>query len=316
MQYYLNTGFYIFKVNFLGVFFCVVKVFLRFIQLFFSVIDSRPTEAAQNIPRKSWLWNRSFEVSDSAALPVPDKGNQHPAHNHFNSFARQHTENRLHSFNGLAFSSLIVPSTVSPKLQQHPEPLKIQRLPLRDATRAHREALQGSRLYASLNEERRDSPVMRLSGEEGKTIASDHFERFDSLTDMEAENFLHEQLHRDAVREPDERVFEDQFPNVEEAVASTSIPNSTTSQTSSSKESKRNSEARLRGIFQDLVRQLGLVVSDSASDYKMDVNISLRKVLKRSKRIVNNRHLYVAENSGQDARRSDPQITLNLQITL
>ena len=272
---------------------------------FFAVIDIRPsTEAAAiNKSREVWLWDRYFDVAVSTVSTSADESHSSSI-NSFNDSRRKRV-----------ISNVVRPTSAIPKLHHRSKPKKIRRFPDVNETSVHGEALEENARYASLDEERVDISLLRLSGEEGETIASDHFENIDTLTDSEALSFL--QAHLQQQTSPNkEKVLENRFLLDGSDSRHRSITTEATQSVADAEVEAPDHEANLRSLFQQLVREVGLTVTDS-SNYNMDVSIKLHKLLKRSKRIVNNRHLYNLETENAIATAdNESKVTLNLQISL
>jgi len=297
--------------------FCFLSItVIIFLFFFFAVRNIAPTEAtADKISSEEeiWLWNHRFGAANSVSSSVenltPTKHSNHP-----NSSDEERSN---HFLNQSDIPNFFNHTTVAaPKLHHRPKPKEIQQIPKFDAS-VRGEALEGSERYAPLNEERVDHPLSRLSGEEGETIAANHFQNFGALTDSEVERFLQAHSHRESLQSREE-TFEDTSLSVDapqKSIITQTTPLSTI--TASEDNVTPNHAANLKNLFRELVRQVGLTVSDSSnSNYNMDVNIKLHKALRRSKRIVNNRYLYDTEIANELPNDNEPKITLNLQITL
>ena len=269
---------------------------------------SKTAKTSAVFPEDVWNWSNHFRPLTAAPSLAYEELEELDIQNQ-NGYGRHHIDMNVPPTTSTPIASL-TPTTVSSRLLSYrTRPFEIKKV-LAFEHPEQREALEEVIRYMPEHVPV-DNPVSQLMGEEGETIAANHFQNLETLTNDEAEKFLLSQSlnHRSSHKSKNSR----QVPSFFTPRPSRTVP--TTPQTVST---APDSKTKLRSLLYELVHQMGNVVSSSSSDdqFDMDVNINIRKRHKRTKRIVNNRESDDSAPQNTDDYSMQPKISLNLQINL
>ena len=191
----------------------------------------------------------------------------------------------------------LVPTTTPkyPRLVFLTPPTVIRKIPSKTNTNAKADSLQETKRYMPYDIKEKNAADKRpLTGESGETIAANHYRYLKPLSTWEAKRFL--EAYK---RKP---TFKDIFHNSGKTFVSSS---------------KRpvDHKTKLKKLLRQVVREVGSIVK-TTEHYKMKLKVDFNRVLRRTKRIVNNNHLTLTDHKKYKNQRPQTKINIILQINL